>query len=86
MGRLSPEKGQDNLITAFKHHVETNANSRLYILGDGPLKNNLQKLIDQLELQNHVFLVGQVENPFTILKCVIALFYLPIMKGSQWSF
>ncbi|WP_244887339.1 CDP-glycerol glycerophosphotransferase family protein [Bacillus xiamenensis] len=68
MGRLSPEKGQDNLITAFKQHVETNANSRLYILGDGPLKNDLQKLIDKLKLQNYVFLVGQVENPFTILK------------------
>lgn len=68
MGRLSPEKGQDNLITAFKQHVETNTNSRLYILGDGILKNDLQSLINQLELQNHVFLVGQVENPFTVLK------------------
>lgn len=68
MGRLSPEKGQDNLITAFKQHLETHANSRLYILGDGPLKNDLLKLIDELELQNYVFLVGQVENPFTVLK------------------
>lgn len=68
MGRLSPEKGQDNLITAFKQHVETNPNSKLYILGDGPLKKDLQMLVDQFELQNHVFLVGQVENPFTVLK------------------
>ncbi|TGQ08298.1 glycosyltransferase, partial [Mesorhizobium sp. M00.F.Ca.ET.217.01.1.1] len=39
MGRLSPEKGFDNLIQAFSGVVEANPNAKLYILGDGPLKN-----------------------------------------------
>ena len=40
MGRLSPEKGFDNLIQAFSGVVEANPNAKLYILGDGPLKIN----------------------------------------------
>ncbi|MFC7392990.1 glycosyltransferase [Scopulibacillus cellulosilyticus] len=68
MGRLSPEKGQDNLIKAFAKFNKTQPNSRLYILGDGPLKNDLQDLIIELDLQGAVYLTGQQENPFRILK------------------
>ncbi|MBS4218976.1 CDP-glycerol glycerophosphotransferase family protein [Bacillus sp. FJAT-49711] len=68
MGRLSPEKGQDNLINAFaRYHIE-NPNSKLYILGDGALKKQLQILIKELKLIGSVFLLGQVENPFSFLK------------------
>ncbi|MFV8004269.1 glycosyltransferase, partial [Staphylococcus aureus] len=58
MGRLSPEKGFDNLIQAFSGVVEANPNAKLYILGDGPLKNQLNKLITSLDLSEHVFLMG----------------------------
>ncbi|MCR2821436.1 CDP-glycerol glycerophosphotransferase family protein [Lederbergia panacisoli] len=68
MGRLSPEKGQDNLINAFARFHVKHPNSKLYILGDGALKNQLQTLIKELKLMDSVFLLGQVENPFTFLK------------------
>ncbi|MCY7834511.1 glycosyltransferase, partial [Bacillus spizizenii] len=68
MGRLSPEKGQDNLIKAFHTHIQNYPDSRLYILGDGPLRKDLQKIVDSLELQNHIYLVGQLENPFGFMK------------------
>lgn len=70
MGRLSPEKAQDNLINAFaKFHKEV-SNSRLYILGSGLLYKDLQDQIKELELEGIVYLVGQLENPFKLLnKC-----------------
>ncbi|PTI80743.1 teichoic acid biosynthesis protein [Staphylococcus xylosus] len=68
MGRLSPEKGFDILINAFKGVVEQNSNAKLYILGEGPLKKSLENLINKLNLQENVYLVGQKSNPFNIMK------------------
>ena len=82
MGRLSPEKGFDNLIQAFSGVVEANPNAKLYILGDGPLKNQLNKLITSLDLSEHVFLMGQKRNPFNIMRDC-DLFVLPSYYEGQ---
>lgn len=70
MGRLSPEKGQDNLIKAFAKFHEGFKNSKLYILGEGPLRKDLEDLIIDLRVEDSVFLVGQQDNPFKLMnKC-----------------
>nr|WP_285890743.1 CDP-glycerol glycerophosphotransferase family protein [Mesobacillus maritimus] len=68
MGRLSPEKGQDNLIHSFANFHKQNPDSKLYMLGDGILKVKLQQLIDDLEMNDAIYLLGQVENPFSLMK------------------
>lgn len=68
MGRLSPEKGQDNLIKAFSQFQQKFPNSKLFILGEGPLRNDLENLIAELELSDSVYLMGQLENPFILMK------------------
>ncbi|MEH7082657.1 CDP-glycerol glycerophosphotransferase family protein [Neobacillus drentensis] len=68
MGRLSPEKGQDNLIKAFNQFQQNFPNSKLYILGEGPLRKDLENLIAELELEDSVYLMGQLENPFILMK------------------
>lgn len=44
LGRLSREKNIETLILAFKLVKEKFKNCKLYIAGDGPLKNKLQKI------------------------------------------
>ncbi|WP_191270340.1 CDP-glycerol glycerophosphotransferase family protein [Neobacillus kokaensis] len=68
MGRLSPEKGQDNLIQAFARLHKDNENTKLYILGEGPLRPELENLISELGVEDSVYLLGQVENPFRFMK------------------
>ncbi|OAK67683.1 CDP-glycerol:glycerophosphate glycerophosphotransferase [Lederbergia galactosidilytica] len=68
MGRLSPEKGQDQLIQAFARYHQHNPKSALYIMGEGALKKDLQKLIEELKMENAVYLLGQVESPFALMK------------------
>ncbi|WP_286229696.1 glycosyltransferase [Neobacillus mesonae] len=68
MGRLSPEKAQDNLIKAFASFHQNVPNSKLYILGGGPLRKDLEDLIREVQVEDSVYLVGQVENPFKIMK------------------
>ncbi|WP_239720703.1 MULTISPECIES: glycosyltransferase [unclassified Mammaliicoccus] len=64
IARLSPEKNHEELIKAFVKVVERHPESRLYIIGDGPLKKVLNQLISTLRMQNHIFLLGFIDNPF----------------------
>ena len=61
MGRIHQKKGFDILITSFEKMLADHPNSILLIAGkdDGEL-NELLKLISKLNLQEHVFFIGQV--------------------------
>ena len=82
MGRLSPEKNQKALICAFAKIHEKYPDTRLYILGDGPLRESLSALISEFKLDGKVYLTGNVENPFQIMK-ECDCFILPSLYEGQ---
>ena len=58
IGRLSPEKGQKDLIDVFKI-VNTNLpKTKLFIIGDGPLKDKLKNYTKNLKLGDKVIFTG----------------------------
>jgi len=61
-GRLAPWKGFVDLIRAMKE-LSRKRRARLLILGDGPLRSELEALIVELSLSDVVRLEGYVENP-----------------------
>lgn len=65
VGRLSWEKGFDQLIKAFSCFVKAGGGCgyQLVILGDGKQKAELQMIIDELDLVGHVHLQGQIDDP-----------------------
>lgn len=67
IARLSSEKDQEKLIRAFKRIKIANPNTKLIILGDGPLRHRLNELIKLLGLQKSVHLLGRKPNPYTYL-------------------
>ena len=62
VGRYSKEKGYDRLIKIFSCFNSYNKNWKLYIVGDGPEKEKLQSLIDELKLSDKVILTGKTNN------------------------
>lgn len=68
VGRLSPEKNYDSLIRAFARLAADYDNVALYMLGDGPLKADLRKLVQECKMEGRVILTGNVSNPFAIEK------------------
>lgn len=64
IGRLSKEKGFDILINSLS---KIDIDFKLQILGNGPEKNYLNKLIKEKKLENKIFLRGFKENPFVEL-------------------
>ncbi|MEC1447505.1 glycosyltransferase [Bacillus haynesii] len=67
IGRLSPEKGQEKLINSFAQLHKEFPNSKLYIVGDGPLKKQLTLQAETLGMENDIIFAGQLENPFALL-------------------
>jgi len=55
-GRLSQVKGIDTLIKSFLKVSKEMPNAKMYIIGDGPEKENLTKLAKKLALKNIVFM------------------------------
>lgn len=60
VGRLSIEKNFEMLIKAFSESNLSDYKLRIY--GEGPLRQDLQELIEQLRVENRVILEGQVER------------------------
>ena len=66
-GRLAPWKGFADLIHAVKA-LSRKRPVRLLILGDGPLRSELEALVDELGLADVVRLQGYVDNPLKFFR------------------
>jgi colanic acid/amylovoran biosynthesis glycosyltransferase len=62
VGRLSEQKGQLLLIEAAARLRAQDLNFELVIVGDGPLRAELERLIDQHELRGWVWITGFLDN------------------------
>jgi glycosyltransferase involved in cell wall biosynthesis len=75
-GRLIDEKGFDILIDAFNLLQNDYSNLKLVILGEGPLRSQLETKIRNLNLADKVLLPGRVSNVlayFNLAKvCVVS--------------
>ena len=81
LGRLVEQKDHYTLIKAFKICNEQHKNTKLLILGQGPLEKETQNLINELNLENHVFLLGFKDNPFDYLKLSDVFVFSSIFEG-----
>lgn len=68
MGRLTDQKGHDLLLQAFQQIADKHPDWQLLILGRGELREQLEKMRDDLDLSGRVVFTGALSNPFAVLK------------------
>jgi len=61
-GRLISIKGHDFLFRAFKKLLKSKPSSVLLIMGDGPLRGELEQYARHLNIGNNVFFTGYLEK------------------------
>src|SRR5699024_2024023 len=66
-GRLVEQKDYKTLLKAFQL-ISQRINSRLVILGKGPLENELKLLAKELDIQKKVSFLGFQSNPYKYMK------------------
>lgn len=67
VGRLAPAKNFSLLISSFSM-VLKKKDARLIIVGEGSERKNLEKLIESFQLQEKIFLAGEITNPYPWMK------------------
>jgi len=68
LGRMSPEKDHAKLIRAFSGVLQQCPDAKLVVLGDGPLWQDLNRLMNELGIGKSVKFAGLRMNPFPALK------------------
>ena len=68
VARLVEQKGIDRLIKVHKRLIESGYMHNFYIIGDGPEKEKLEKLIKENDVGKTFHLLGQKENPYPYMK------------------
>lgn len=76
VGRLSYQKNHLFLIEAFLYYLSLNENAVLWIIGEGPLHQELLEFIKKSKLENKVFLLGKQSHISDFLQCM-DLFVMP---------
>jgi glycosyltransferase involved in cell wall biosynthesis len=78
IGRLSVQKGIDNLIKAFKIVSEKEDSALLYIVGEGPELPNLINLSIKLNLADKVIFLGRIpDEEIETLYSIANVFVMP---------
>jgi glycosyltransferase involved in cell wall biosynthesis len=62
IGRLVFLKNLDVLISSFKDVVKKIPNARLIVVGDGPMRDNWQKMVSELHLDQNIEFTGYIPH------------------------
>ena len=82
IGRHTAEKNQAGLVKAFAQLNREFPETRLYLIGEGPVSTEVKALTYRLGVSNSVIMTGNLNNPFAIMeKC--DCFILPSLYEGQ---
>lgn len=81
VSRLFPVKGHRYMILGFKKFLHHYPDASLSIVGDGPLRNELQKLINDNMLKDKVFLLGSRNDVPALLSQYDCFIFPSLVEG-----
>lgn len=81
LSRLVEQKAIDRLIRVHKKLIDEKINHNMYVIGDGPEKEKLEKLIKELKVEDTFKLMGKRENPYPYVKRADYLALLSYFEG-----
>lgn len=81
VGRLEKVKNLPLLIDAFNIAHEKQQNIKLLIVGDGSERENLEKYIHELNLQNSIDFIGYTSNPYPYIRKADILILTSLWEG-----
>ena len=74
IGRINEQKNHEYLVRVFKKFHDHAPDSKLICIGEGALRPDLEQLISDLGLEEHVMLLGEhknVENLLDAMDCFV---------------
>ena len=81
VGRLTPQKNHSYLLKIFKSIHEQNNNTKLFLIGDGELRQEIEKEVLFLKLDKSVFLLGKKSNVGDYLNAMDIMIFPSYYEG-----
>lgn len=81
VGRLSPEKGFDRLIGAFRILLSHYPEAQLVIVGEGKQRDALEQQVAESKLSDHVCFPGYIEQVAALMKRTSVLCIPSLTEG-----
>ncbi|WP_018930681.1 glycosyltransferase family 1 protein [Gracilibacillus lacisalsi] len=81
VGRFHPQKNHRLLLEIFKKVNEKQKNSKLILIGDGPLKQEIEKQTKIMNLENAVFFKGIRSDVSDFLQAADVLLFPSLYEG-----
>ncbi len=78
VGRLVHRKGQDHLVESMPEILKSVPDGHLLLIGEGPYRDHLQKLVDKHNLQSSVTFIGRIQyKDLPLYLCAGDIFAMP---------
>lgn len=81
VGRFNKQKNHIFLLKVFEKIITHNPEASLYLVGDGELRPEIEKMISDLKLQQNVHLLGVKENINEILQAMNFFIFPSLFEG-----
>ena len=81
IARLADQKGQFFLLEHLPDIVKENPNIKMYIIGDGPLKAEIEQKIREKNLENHLILLPVSDDVVPFIKQMDFMLYTSKHEG-----
>ena len=81
VGGFSFEKNHKGLLRIFSMVLEKKTNIHLHLVGDGPMRKEIEEEVRKLNLQNNITFYGFVNNPLSFIEAADVLVLPSIIEG-----
>lgn len=81
IGRLHPQKGCLDLIKAVPMVLDQNPNARFVFFGEGPLKESILELADELNVSHAVYLAGFTDDVSNVMASAKVVVFPTLYEG-----
>ncbi len=68
VAKMRPQKRHDRLLNAVKILKDEGFDFKLWLIGNGPLEEDIKKMVKDLEISDYVDLLGLQKNPFPYIR------------------
>lgn len=81
VGRMIPAKNHVFLLEIFFAYHKINNNSKLLLIGDGPLRTNIEKIAERMGCSANIIFTGTISNPHEYLSAIDVFCFPSIYEG-----
>jgi glycosyltransferase involved in cell wall biosynthesis len=85
IARLDPIKNHPMMLKALRRSLDMKLDVKLMLVGDGEMRQQIEQMINDLALQNHVILTGYEPNPAQLLQAFDLYLLTSFSEGTSMT-